>query len=98
MLIPPCHQTKLLFVKIIMFVATGVIYVCALLLIEQGKHCLICVLNFGCSSSLYSSGVFMTIIMFSVIIVNTKVVANLYIQFILKFHDHRPDGLGVRNF
>ena len=37
MLIPPCHQPKLLFVKIIMFLATRVTHVCALLLIEQGK-------------------------------------------------------------
>ena len=79
MLIPPCQQTKLLFVKIIMFVATGVIHVSALLLIEKGKHCLICVLNFGCWSSLYSSGVFMTIMVFSVSMVSTKVVADHYV-------------------
>jgi len=62
-----------------MFVATTAMHVCALLLIEQGKTLLDRVLNFGCYTSLYSSGVFMTIIVFSVIIVNTKVVANFNI-------------------
>ena len=37
-------------------------------------------------------------IMFSVNVVNTKVVDNLLILLVLKFHDFRPDGLGVIDF
>ena len=40
----------------------------------------------------------MVIIIFSVNVVNTKVVANLLILLVLKFHDPRPYGLGVMNF
>ena len=36
--------------------------------------------------------------MFSVNMVNTKVVYNLLIFLVLKFHDFRPDGLGVIDF
>jgi hypothetical protein len=35
---------------------------------------------------------------FSVVMGNTKVVANLLILFVLKFHDTRPYGLRVMNF
>jgi hypothetical protein len=35
---------------------------------------------------------------FSVVIENTKVVANLPIWLVLKFHDPRPYGLGVMTF
>ena len=35
------------------------------------------------------------IMIFSVNVVNTKVVANHLILLVLKFHDHRPDSLGV---
>jgi TctA family transporter len=35
---------------------------------------------------------------FSVVMENTKVVANLFIYLVLKFHDTRPYGLGVMNF
>jgi hypothetical protein len=35
---------------------------------------------------------------FSVVMENTKVVANLLIWLVLKFHDPRPYGLGVINF
>jgi hypothetical protein len=31
-------------------------------------------------------------------VVNTKVVDNFHILFVLKFHDFRPAGLGVMNF
>ena len=36
--------------------------------------------------------------MFSVNMVNTKVVYNLLILFVLKFYDFRLDGLGVIDF
>jgi hypothetical protein len=35
---------------------------------------------------------------FSVNVVNTKVVANFFILLALKFHNHRPDGLGAIDF
>jgi hypothetical protein len=35
---------------------------------------------------------------FSVNVVNTKVVANFFILLVLKFHHYRPDGLGVVDF
>jgi hypothetical protein len=38
------------------------------------------------------------IIVFSVNVLNTKVVANFFILLILKFYHHRPDGLGVVDF
>ena len=36
--------------------------------------------------------------MFYVDILNTKVVDNFLIVLVLKFHDFRPDGLGVIDF
>jgi hypothetical protein len=38
------------------------------------------------------------IMVFSVVMKNTKVVANLLIWLVLKFQDPRPSGLGVINF
>jgi TctA family transporter len=35
------------------------------------------------------------IIVFPMNVVNTKVVANFFIFLVIKFHVHRPDGLGV---
>jgi hypothetical protein len=35
--------------------------------------------------------------MFVVVVVNTKVVSNFIILLVFKFHDHRPDNLGVTN-
>ena len=35
--------------------------------------------------------------MFVVVVVNTKVVANFIILLVFKFHDHSPDSLGVMN-
>jgi hypothetical protein len=40
----------------------------------------------------------MVIMVFSVNVVNTKLVANFFILISLKFHNHRPDGLGVIDF
>ena len=36
--------------------------------------------------------------MFSIDMMNTKVVANFLILLVLKFYDFRPDGLGVIDF
>jgi hypothetical protein len=36
--------------------------------------------------------------MFSVDVVNTKVVANILILLVSEFHDHKPNSLGVMNF
>ena len=36
--------------------------------------------------------------MFSINMVNTKVVDNFLILLVLKFHNFRPDGLGVIDF
>ena len=47
----------------------------------------------------FSGGdIFVMEMMFSVIIVNTKVVYKLLIMLVIKFHDFRPDGLGVIDF
>ena len=35
--------------------------------------------------------------MFSMVVINTKVVANFIIK-LIKFHDHRPDNLGAIDF
>ena len=45
-----------------------------------------------------SGDIFMMQIMFSIDMLNTKVVYNLLILLVLKFHDFRPDGLGVIDF
>ena len=42
--------------------------------------------------------IFMMKIMFSVDMLNTKVVDNLFILLVLKFYDFRPAGLGVIDF
>ena len=36
--------------------------------------------------------------MFAVVVVNTKVVANFIIFLVLKLHDHRPHNLGAIDF
>ena len=35
--------------------------------------------------------------MFAMVVVNTKFVANFIIFLVFKFHDHRPESLGVMN-
>jgi hypothetical protein len=50
---------------------------------------------------MYSFGyeiIFMMPVMLSVSVMNTKVVDNLFILLILKFHDFRLDGLGIIDF
>ena len=48
--------------------------------------------------SFYGGDNFVMQMMFSVIVVNTTVVDNLLIFLVIKFHDFRPDGLGVIDF
>ena len=40
---------------------------------------------------------FMMIMVFSVKLVNNKVIDNLLIYLMLNFHSDRPDGLGIMN-
>ena len=42
--------------------------------------------------------IFVVEMKFSVVVVNTKVVANFIILLVFKFHDHRPDNLGAIDF
>ena len=46
-------------------------------------------------SSFYCVDKFMMIMIFFVKLVNNKVVDNLVILLVLKFHSHRPNGLRV---
>jgi hypothetical protein len=46
----------------------------------------------GCMYSFGYAIIFMMQMMFSMNVVNTKVVANLHILLVLKFYDHRPDS------
>ena len=49
----------------------------------------------GCMSSFCCVDKFMMIVTFAVKLVNNKVVDNLLIFIVLKFHGHRPNGLRV---
>ena len=49
-------------------------------------------------SSFCSGDIFVLQIMFSIDMLNTKVVDNFLIFLFLKFHDFRPAGLGVIDF
>ena len=46
----------------------------------------------------YGGDNFVMQMMFYVIVVNTKVVYNLLILLVIKFHDFKPDDLGVIDF
>ena len=48
--------------------------------------------------SFCGGNIFVMQLMFSVDMLNTKVVDNFLILLILKFHDLKPDGLGVIDF
>ena len=48
--------------------------------------------------SFYGGDIFVMQMMFSVDMLNTKVVYNFLIVLVLKFHDFRSDGLGVIDF
>ena len=55
-------------------------------------------LKFGCMCTFCGAIIFEMIMMFSINVVNTKVVGNFIIYLVLSVHDHRPDGLGVIDF
>ena len=68
------------------------------LLVESSDEPLcVCVEN-GCMYSFYGGDIFMMQMMFPVNLVNTKLVDKFLILLALKFHDFRPDGLGVIDF
>ena len=48
--------------------------------------------------SFYGGDIFVMQMMFSIDMLNTKVVDNFLIFIFLKFHDFRPTGLGVIDF
>ena len=52
----------------------------------------------GCMYSFCGGDIFVMQMMFYVDILNTKVVYNLLIFIVLKFHDFMPAGLGVIDF
>jgi len=58
------------------------------------NYCFIIQLN-GCMSSFCCVEKFMMIVTFPVKLVNNKVVDNLLIFLVLKFHGHRPNSLRV---
>ena len=49
----------------------------------------------GCKYSFYYGDDFMMIIIFSVKMVNNKVVDNLLIYLVLNFHSHMPNGVRI---
>ena len=53
---------------------------------------------YGCMYSFCGGDVFVMQMIFSIDILNTKVVYNFLILLILKFNDFRPAGLGVIDF
>ena len=72
-------------------------YVCMLFVRKQVKHQIVtfwndCMCIFCCDDN------FVGQMMFFINGVNTKVVDNFLILSFLKFHDFRPDGLGVIDF
>ena len=68
------------------------------LLVESSDEPLcVCVEN-GCMYNFCGGDIFMMQMMFSVNVVNTKVVDNFLILHFLNFHDFRPAGLGVIDF
>ena len=53
---------------------------------------------FGCMCSSCCDDIFVMLMMFSVSVLNTKVVDNSITLLVLKFHDFMPDGLGAIDF
>ena len=51
-----------------------------------------------CMFSFCGGDIFMMEMMFSIDMLNTKVVDNFFILLVLKFHDFSSDGLGVIDF
>ena len=58
----------------------------------------VCLCCLGCMYSFGYAIIFVMQIIFSMNVVNTKVVYNLLILLVQRFYDFRPDGLGVIDF
>ena len=61
----------------------------------MNSTCLCC---YGYMYSFCGGDMFVMQMMFPVDILNTQVIDNFLIFLVLKFHDFRPDGLGVIDF
>ena len=61
----------------------------------MNSACLCC---YGCMYSFYGGDMFVMQMIFSVDMLNTKIVDNFLILRVLKFHDFRPAGLEVIDF
>ena len=68
------------------------------LFIELSEASLCSCAENGCMYSFCGGDIFVMQMMFSVDVLNTKVVDNFLIFLVLKCHDFRPDGLGVIDF
>jgi len=86
----------LLSMLVVVEVLEWLMCVCSLLA-KQVKHQIVTFWN-SCMCILCCDDNFVDQMVFYVNMVNTKVVDNFYIFLVLKFHDFRPDGLGVIYF
>ena len=68
------------------------------LLVESSDESLCLCAENGCMYSLCGGDIFVMQMMFSLNVVNTKVVDNFLFLLVLQFHDFRSDGLGVIDF
>ena len=68
------------------------------LLVESSDESLCLCAENGCMYSLCGGDIFVMQMMFSLNVVNTKVVDNFLILLVLKFHNFRPASLGVIDF
>ena len=68
-------------------------------LVKDWSEALLCLCaENSCMYSLWGGDIFVMQMMFSVDILNTKVVDNFLVFLVLKFNDFRPAGLGVIDF
>ena len=86
----------LLSMLVVVEVLEWLMHVCSLLA-KQVKHQIVTFWN-DCMCIFFCDDNFVDQIMFSVNMVNTKVVYNFLFFLFLKFHDFRTDGLGVIDF
>ena len=86
----------LLSMLVVVEVLEWLMCVCSLLA-KQVKHQIVTFWN-GCMCIFCCDDNFVDQMIFYINGVNTKVVDNLLILLVLKFHDFRPDGLGVIDF
>ena len=61
----------------------------------MNSACLCC---YGCMYSFCGGDMFVMQMIFSIDMLNIKVVDNFLILLVLRFHDFKPDGLGVIDF